>query len=108
MPGPKEHIDYVAVQPVKQVAPQASPNLLRLLVSSVTIRVQVYVDAQGKVMRAESLSHGNALVDYLSNISVKAAREWQFRPARQGDRDVEGEIVLQFEFEGNRKSKDGS
>jgi len=108
MPGPKEHIDYVAVQPVKQAAPQALPNLLRLLVSSVTIRVQVYVDAQGKVMRAESLSHGNALVDYLSNISVKAAREWQFRPARQGNRDVEGEIVLQFEFEGNRKTKDGS
>jgi outer membrane biosynthesis protein TonB len=108
MPEPKEQINYVAALPVRHVAPKASPSVLRFLVSSVTIRVRVYVNAQGKVVRAESLSRGNALVDYLSNISVNAAREWMFLPAHRGNQDVESETVLQFDFDGSGTTKNSS
>ena len=99
--GPNEQIDYIAARPVKHVAPKVSANALRLVVSRITIRVKVSIDTQGRVVRAESLSRGNALIDYLSNLSVNAAREWLFLPARRGDRNVESEMVLEFGFNSN-------
>ncbi|PYT17553.1 MAG: hypothetical protein DMG59_07075 [Acidobacteria bacterium] len=101
MLGPNEQIDYIAARPVKHVAPKVSANALRLVVSRITIRVKVSIDTQGRVVRAESLSRGNALIDYLSNLSVNAAREWLFLPARRGDRNVESEMVLEFGFNSN-------
>jgi protein TonB len=99
--GPSEELDFVAAQPVKHVAPQASPNVMRLVVSRVTIRVKVYVDTQGRVVRAESLTRGSSLIDYLSGLCVTAAREWSFRPARRGGNAVESEAVVQFDFDGS-------
>jgi hypothetical protein len=97
--GPREHVDFVAAQTIKHVSPQASGNALRLLVTSVTIRVQVHINSQGRVVRADSLSHGGTLVDYLANLSVTAAREWLFAPARREGRAVDSDTVLQFVFD---------
>jgi hypothetical protein len=97
--GPREHVDFVAAQTIKHVSPQASGNALRLLVTSVTIRVQVHINSQGKVVRADSLSHGGTLVEYLANLSINAAREWLFAPARREGRAVDSDTVLQFVFD---------
>jgi len=74
-----------------------------LLLSSVTIRVQIHINAQGNVVKADSESHGNSMIDYLSRLSVRAAREWHFAPARREGHDVESDAVLEFVFdkEGN-------
>jgi TonB family protein len=60
--------------------------------------VKVLVDARGRVTKAESLAEGNPLVQYLARAAVDAAREWQFIPSRQGNRNIPGEAVLEFEF----------
>ena len=91
--------DTLAAQPIKRVFPQASGNSLKSLVGSVTIQVQVYIDSQGKVVRAAALSHGGTLIEDLSNLSVNAAREWVFAPARRKGRDVESNTVLDFVFD---------
>jgi hypothetical protein len=93
-----EQVDFVAAQAIKHVSPLASVNALRSLVASVTIRVQVHINSQGRVVRAESLSHGSRLIAYLSRISVSAAREWLFAPARRAGRDVDSDTVLEFVF----------
>ena len=99
VPRPSEHVDFVAPQPIKHVSPQSSGNALRLLVTSVTIQVQVHINSQGRVVRAGSLSHGGTLIEYLSNISVSAAREWLFAPARREGRNVDSDTVLEFVFD---------
>jgi hypothetical protein len=104
---PNEQIEYVAPSAVKPVRPSVPANMLRLVSSPVTIRVRVHIDAQGKVVRAESLSRGSTLIDYLSKLATNAAREWQFVPANQGNHPVESETILQFDFD-NSGSVEGS
>jgi hypothetical protein len=99
VPEPSEHVDFVAAQTIKHVSPQASGSAVRLLVTNVTIQVQVHINSQGKVVRADSLSHGGTLIEYLSHLSVNAAREWLFTPARREGREVDSETVLQFIFD---------
>jgi hypothetical protein len=99
--SPPEQIEYVAARPLKHLRPTAPASILRLVPSKVTIRVKVYINVEGKVIRAESLSRGGTLIDYLSNLAVNAAQEWQFLPAHRGDKAVESETVLQFDFENN-------
>jgi hypothetical protein len=101
VPGPSEHVNFVAAQTIKHVSPQSSANALRLLVASVTIRVHVQIDSQGRVVRADSLSHGGTLIEYLSNLSVNAARGWLFAPARREARNVDSDTVLEFVFDNN-------
>jgi len=102
-PEPRAHVEFVAARPIRQVAPHAPGNVLRLLNSSVTIRVQVHIDTQGRVVRAEAQPHGGLVNDYLSRLSVTAAREWHFAPARREGHEVESDTVLEFVFdkEGN-------
>jgi hypothetical protein len=97
--GPSEHVDFVAAQAIKHVSPQSSANALRLLVTSVTIRVHVQIDSQGRVVRADSLSHGGTLIEYFSSLSVNAARGWLFAPARREARNVGSDTVLEFVFD---------
>lgn len=101
LPQPKEQILYLAPQSVTRVSPKAPANVSRLLISLVTIRVKIEIDRGGKVVRAESLSRGSALLDYLSTLSVNAAQKWLFRPAQRGDQAVESETVLEFNFSPN-------
>jgi hypothetical protein len=98
---PGEQVSLVAAQPIKKVSPQASPDSLKSLVTSVTIHVQVHIDSHGRVVRADSMSHGGTLVESLSNLCVNAAREWLFVPARKRGRPVDSNTVLQFVFDNN-------
>jgi hypothetical protein len=98
-PRSGKQLDTVGPVATKRVFPQASESSLSSLIGSVTIRVQVHIDSQGKVIRAVSSSHGGALIEYLSNLSANAAREWVFTPARRQGRDVETDTVLPFVFD---------
>jgi hypothetical protein len=98
---PGLRIDYVAPQPFHRVAPFVPSSLRRLAIADVRIDVTVHIDATGKIVRAESLSKGNTLTDYLSSLAVDAARHWQFSPARRDNQNVPSEMVLSFQFGSN-------
>jgi len=96
---PFQRVDFAAARPIKRVSPRAYGNALRVLASKVTIRVQVHISAEGKVVRVDALSRGNTLVEYLSRVSASAAREWVFTPARRDGRDVDSIETLEFVFD---------
>jgi hypothetical protein len=89
---------YVAARPVNRVEPEASFTLHPFIVPEVQINVRVVIDRSGRVIRAESLSRGNALMEHLSKIAVQAARQWTFSPARHDGQSVPSETMLQFQF----------
>jgi hypothetical protein len=96
---PAKQPDLASAQPIKRVFPKASGDSLKLLVGSVTIHVQVHIDSEGRVVQAAPLSHGGSMIESLSDLSVNAAREWVFSPARKKGRDVESNTVLEFVFD---------
>jgi TonB family protein len=63
----------------------------------VTIDVRVAIDQKGRVTRAEPVSTGSPYRVFVIE-AVRAARLWQFQPARRGEEPVESQIVLQFVF----------
>jgi outer membrane biosynthesis protein TonB len=89
---------YVAPWPVNRVEPEPSFSLHPFIVPEVQINVRVIIDRGGRVVRAESLSRGNPLMEHLSKIAVKAARQWTFSPARRDGQSVPSETMLQFQF----------
>ena len=89
---------YLPPQSLKRVVPKAPASVSRLLVSLITDRVKVHTDVNGNVVRAESLSRGSALMNYLSTISEDAAKKWVFRPAQEGTRVIASETVVEFSF----------
>jgi hypothetical protein len=89
---------YVAARPINRVEPEPSFTLHPFIVPEVQINVRVVIDRSGRVIRAESLSRGNALMDHLSKIAVQAARQWTFSPARHDGQNVPSESLLQFQF----------
>jgi hypothetical protein len=89
---------YVAPRPVKRVEPEPSFTLQPFIVPEVQINVRVVIDKSGRVIRAESLSRGNALMEHLSKIAVQAARQWTFSPAWHDGQSVPSETMLQFQF----------
>jgi hypothetical protein len=89
---------YVGPRPLQRVDPEPSFSLHPFIVPEVQINVRVSIDKSGHVVRAESLSRGNALMEHLSKIAVQAARQWTFVPARREDQSVPSEIMLQFQF----------
>jgi hypothetical protein len=97
-PPPSSPTDFAVAQVKERVLPTVSANLLRLASPSVIVHVKVQIDDQGKVVRAESLTHGAGLVDTLAGAAVEAARHWQFVPARRGNQNVVSETVLNFTF----------
>ena len=63
------------------------------------VRVMVEVDANGKVKNAVSTTKGDQLMESLAALSVAAARQSQFEPAKLGDQKVDGQTTVEFVFE---------
>jgi TonB family protein len=82
----------------ERVLPFVSASVLRLISPAVIVNVKVQIDDQGKVVKAESLTHGPPLVNTLADAAVDAARHWRFVPARRGNLNVASETVLNFAF----------
>jgi outer membrane biosynthesis protein TonB len=64
----------------------------------VKIDIKVYVNPAGKVDFSEVVSKVSETDRDLSVLAVFAARRWEFVPARDGDSQVPGEVILHYRF----------
>ncbi len=81
---------------VHQVMPNVSQSALNTIQGSVRVGVRVQVDASGKVVGADLDSAGPS--KYFAGLAMKAARDWQFTPAKVDGQNAPSEWVLRFEF----------
>jgi TonB family protein len=72
-----------------------------VLWKAVVVDVTVSVNASGTVDKAVPVAKAG-VNPLLSDAAVQAARRWKFRPAQFDGHPVPAEIVLQFNFGGNR------
>jgi len=94
----KKSQPYVPPQPVDQAEPVLTPVEKKAVTHSIPIDVKVYVTDSGQVDYAELLTDANDSNRDLASASVYAARRWRFTPARSGDTNVAGEVILHFRF----------
>jgi periplasmic protein TonB len=85
-------------QPLKQVKPVVPRSLKALITRDITMEVNLSIDADGKITKAEASTGGGLLQNSLGKLAVEAARLWKFQPARLGNRNVPGEVRIQFQF----------
>lgn len=77
---------------IRQFAPFVRESLRQSINGEVVVRIRVEVDANGRVISAESLTQGRPLANALAATAVAAAKRWEFEPARPG------ETILSFAF----------
>jgi len=94
----KKPASFVPPKPVHQVRPVLTPDDRQSLTSEVPINVKVYITDSGKVDFAELLSRGSEGSRPFAVAAVSAARQWNFTPARLGEENVPGEVILRFDF----------
>jgi serine/threonine-protein kinase len=80
---------------VSQVLPDIPEKARRTIRGKVTIHVRAKVDPSGHVTSA-GVESGSSR--YLTNLTLQAARQWVFEPAKSGGRDVASEWALEFEI----------
>jgi periplasmic protein TonB len=89
---------FVPPQPIEALKPIVLPsNLGSRLPKSQAVSIRVYIDATGAVIGAKSLSKDAQL----SNLAVDTVRRMRFTPARRGNQNVAGELILNLEFVSN-------
>ncbi len=98
--------EYHPPEALTKVVPQFPQALRAIVVKPKTVQVRVSIDDKGKVTKVEPLRQPD-IHGMLIEESVRAARGWRFRPARQGSQAVPSEMVLSFAFNTNIY-KDGS
>jgi hypothetical protein len=80
---------------LSQVLPDLPEKARKTIRGKVTITVRASVDPSGHVASA-GLEPGPSR--YIANLTLQAARQWIFEPAKAGGRDVASEWLLQFEI----------
>jgi hypothetical protein len=90
--------DYIPPEPLKRVWPLPLTMAQRALLPGgvVHVEIKVFIDEQGKVRKAEAVSHASPI---LVTAASSAARMWVFRPSQKKGRNVPGEMILQFNFD---------
>jgi TonB family protein len=88
--------DSTAGQVVRQVLPEAPQKARDTIRGKVTVSVRVSVDEAGKVVSAQLDSPGPSR--YFAELSLQAARRWQFRPPRVRGQSISSEWTVRFEF----------
>ena len=83
------------IQPVEPVIPAASRASLS---PRVQIDVRVEIDKEGAVTDAQVKSGDRPLDPSLAFAAMRAARQFQFQPARANDRNVPSAMILSFRF----------
>jgi TonB family protein len=94
-------VAYIPPVAIRQVAPVISTSereMIRRMSRPLEIQVSVSIDEFGKVTRAEPVSEGSGMADYMGRLAARAARQWQFRPAKRNGRDVPSEMMVRFQF----------
>jgi hypothetical protein len=87
---------FVPPKPKRQVQPVLTAEEQHSLRKDTPLDVKVYVTDEGKVEFAEIRGHNDHPT--LASASLTAARRWSFTPARLGEENVAGEVILHFEF----------
>lgn len=88
--------DVVRGTVLHQVLPDAPQSALDTIRGAVRVGVRVHVDASGRVVGTDLDSTGPS--KYFANLAVKAARNWEFTPAKVDGQNAPSEWVLRFEF----------
>jgi hypothetical protein len=99
----RERPEVIPPRVVRRVLPSVPDRLRRSLRQPLAVEVRAYVSATGNVEYAELLSDGTGRRRQFASLAVYAARQWQFVPAREGERAVPDEMILRFRF-GNNES----
>jgi hypothetical protein len=88
----------VPPSPLHQVQPEIPEGIRHRLFSEVVIPVEVKVNERGRVLTAHADDpYGDGLRRYLDGQAEKAAREWQFTPAKsRTGAPVPGSQIIQF------------
>jgi len=89
--GEAESGSFVPPSPTRKVAPLRPSDAGA---EARPVDVKVFIDESGNVSRAQVLTKGSEL----ASVSLSAARQWQFTPARKHDKPVASEMVLHFRF----------
>jgi TonB family protein len=79
-----------------QALPAVPRSALDTIRGAVRVGVRVRVDGSGKVVGVDLDSAGPS--KYFANLAMKAARDWQFAPAKSGGQNTSSEWILRFEF----------
>lgn len=83
-------------QPLHEVQPRLSDDLLSEINGAVAVDVKVFVSPAGRVSRAELKAHD--VNDRIADAVVVAARGWKFQPAHNDEGPVEGLALLHFQL----------
>jgi TonB family protein len=88
--------EFVHGAVLHQALPNVPQSALDTVQGSVRVGVRLQVDASGKVVGADLDSAGPS--KYFANLAMKAARDWEFTPAKVDGQDAPSEWILRFEF----------
>ena len=64
----------------------------------IVVEVNLSIDRDGSIIRAEASPGEGSLYWSLARFAVANARLWKFRPAREGNRSVPGQVLIHFRF----------
>jgi protein TonB len=99
-PAPVVEPTYYQPETVSQVRPNFPLALKNIIVKPTAVEVVVAIDETGKVVKA-NVKPQLGLNPLLISASASAAKQWRFRPARQGNQPVASEMLLRFTFSPN-------
>jgi len=93
---PKPSGDSASGQVVHRVLPDVPQKARDTIRGKVTVGVRVGVDSSGQVVSAELVSAGPSR--YFADLTVHAARHWEFRPPKARGHSVSSDWILRFEL----------
>ena len=88
--------EKIAGSVLTQVSPNAAQSALRTVTGHLKVRVRVDVDPEGNVSSARFVTEGPS--KYFARISMQAAQEWKFTPAKQNGQALPSQWTILFEF----------
>ena len=101
-PAKPAKVEVAATPPVAvhELQPAVPAGIRARIGGEILMPVRVDVNERGRVVRAVAESRGgDGVRRYLADLAQKAAREWQFTPARSSSgAAVPGKRTIQFVF----------
>jgi TonB family protein len=79
-----------------QILPEPSQKAQATIRGKVRVRVKLHVDSSGNVTAADFDSPGPS--KYFAELALKAARRWDFAPAKLDGHNVASDWLVRFEF----------
>jgi outer membrane biosynthesis protein TonB len=89
----------VGTKAIREIALEIPPDLRSMIESEAAVYVTVAIDEEGKVAGARATSTEGEGANFLVPEALKAARQFRFRPAREGKKAVPSQTVLTFVFD---------